>query len=67
MAERPSEYKLDPAAARQITKALKGLTHGSVQIIVQDSKVVQIDRVEKFRLEKAPPATRGSGSGKREH
>lgn len=42
--------RLDPAAAEQIVRALKGLTHGSVQIIVQDSKIVQIDRIEKLRL-----------------
>jgi hypothetical protein len=40
------------AAAEQIWTALVGLTHGSIQIIVQDSKIIQIDKVEKVRLHK---------------
>lgn len=43
---------LDGAVVEQILRALSNLTHGSVQIIVQDSKIVQIDRVEKVRLDK---------------
>lgn len=41
-----------PDAVEQILRALSDLTHGSVQIIVQDSKIVQIDKVEKVRLSK---------------
>ena len=36
----------------QILKALKSIRYGYVQIIVQDSKVVQIDKTEKIRLDK---------------
>lgn len=36
----------------EILKALKSIRHGYVQIIVQDSKVVQIDRTEKIRFDK---------------
>jgi hypothetical protein len=39
-------------AAEQIWTALVGLTHGSIQIIVQDSRIIQIDKVEKVRLDK---------------
>lgn len=39
--------------AEQILKALKSIRYGYVQITVQDSKVVQIDKVEKFRLNHA--------------
>ena len=39
-------------AVEQILRALKGLSHGSVNIIVQDSKIIQIDRIEKVRLGK---------------
>lgn len=34
----------------EINKVLKGLQYGSIEIIVQDKKVVQIERREKFRL-----------------
>lgn len=36
----------------EILKALKSIRHGYVQIIVQDSKVVQIDKTEKIRFDK---------------
>jgi len=37
---------------QQILRALAGLGYGSVEIIVHDSKVVQIERKEKFRIRK---------------
>lgn len=42
----------DPTAdeLQQIARALRGLRFGSVNIIVQDGVVVQIDRTEKRRL-----------------
>ncbi|MDT8318272.1 MAG: YezD family protein [bacterium] len=33
-------------------EAIKGLQFGYVQIVVQNGKIVQIDRLEKFRLDK---------------
>lgn len=36
----------------QIRKALKDLRYGHVQITVHNSKVVQIDKSEKIRLDK---------------
>jgi hypothetical protein len=36
---------------RTIAQALKDLRFGSVEIIVHDSKVVQIERREKMRLD----------------
>lgn len=35
---------------QQILNILRGLRYGSVEIIVQDSRVVQIQRLEKHRL-----------------
>jgi len=46
------DAKFGQDAVEQILRALSDLTHGSVQIIVQDSKIVQIDKVEKVRLSK---------------
>jgi hypothetical protein len=37
---------------RQILRAVKSVRYGSVEIIIHDSKVVQIDRKEKIRLDK---------------
>lgn len=50
----------DPQAIEQaIRLALRGLRFGSIEIIVHDSKVVQIERKEKMRLEgEGPTATR---------
>lgn len=36
----------------EIVRLLGGLKYGYLQIIVQDSKVVQIDKLEKLRLYK---------------
>lgn len=39
-------------AVQQIVRAINGIHFGSVEIIIHDSKVVQIERKEKIRLEK---------------
>jgi hypothetical protein len=36
---------------QQIHRALKEIRYGSVEIIIQDSKVVQIERREKIRID----------------
>jgi hypothetical protein len=36
-----------------LTRALQGLRYGSVEIIVHDAKIVQLERKEKFRLEES--------------
>lgn len=41
----------DRAIEQAILRALKGIRFGSVEIIVHDSKVVQIERKEKMRLD----------------
>ncbi len=35
---------------RQVVKAIRSVRFGQVQIIIQDSRVVQIDTTEKIRL-----------------
>lgn len=45
-----------------ILQALKNLRFGSVEITVHDSKIVQIERREKVRVE-LEPARRGSLAG----
>lgn len=48
-----AEY-VDGLSLAEIIRALRGLRYGYVQITVQDSKVVQIDRTEKTRLDRKP-------------
>lgn len=45
-------------ALDRISTALRGLRYGTVTAVVQDGVVVQVDRTEKFRIEKRD--TRGS-------
>lgn len=51
----------DPDLTRRILEALAGLRFGSVEIVVHDSQVVQIERREKVRL--APTTVKGPGPG----
>jgi len=38
------------AVLAQVSDAMKGLKYGQISIIIQDGIVVQIDRLEKYRL-----------------
>jgi hypothetical protein len=38
---------------RRIADAISGVRFGSVEVVIQDSRVVQIERKEKFRFDKA--------------
>ncbi len=51
IAERMEPPAPDEAeVVRRILRALAGLDYGSVEIIVQDSKVVQIERTQRSRF-----------------
>jgi hypothetical protein len=55
MSAQGATTRRDPLAengeiVRQIVQAIKSVRHGQVQIIIQDSRVVQIDKTEKLRL-----------------
>ena len=54
---------VDRATEQAILQAVKGIRFGSVEIIIHDSKVVQIERKEKTRFDH-PPSRFVSGSGK---
>jgi len=41
----------------QITLAINGIRFGSVEIVIHDGKVVQIERKEKLRFENKPTLT----------
>jgi len=50
----------DNTVDEQILRAIKSVRYGYVQIVVQDSKVVQIDKTEKIRLDgQVSPGQRG--------
>ncbi|GAB7389023.1 YezD family protein [Bacillaceae bacterium] len=53
--------KIDQEWIERIIRSLEGLEYGSVQIIVHDSQITQIERLEKFRypLEKKSIAMKG--------
>jgi hypothetical protein len=40
----------DDEVVEQIVKAISSVRYGHVQIVIQDSRVVQIDKTEKVRL-----------------
>jgi hypothetical protein len=41
-------------ALEAVLRAVRRIKHGSVQVIVQDGRVVQIDTTEKVRIERPP-------------
>jgi hypothetical protein len=46
---------LDPALAGALAAALRGLKYGSIEVVVHDSRVVQLERRENVRF----PTTEG--------
>ncbi|MCG3120516.1 MAG: hypothetical protein ALAOOOJD_03257 [bacterium] len=47
-----------PEVWQAIIQALQNIRYGSVEIIIQDAKIVQIERKEKVRFDKENSATR---------
>ncbi len=45
-----SHRALDPALVREIEAALRGLKYGSIELVVHDSRIVQLERREKVRF-----------------
>ncbi len=41
---------VDSQIVREIIRAIQSVRFGHVQVIIQDSRVVQIDKTEKLRL-----------------
>jgi hypothetical protein len=39
------------AVTREILRAIKSVDYGSVEIVIRNSRVVQIERKEKFRFD----------------
>jgi hypothetical protein len=51
-AQEATFQNLDQTVEQAILLALKGIRYGSVEVIVHDSKVVQIERKEKMRFDR---------------
>lgn len=39
---------------KEVLRALRQIKHGYIQLVLQDSRVVQIDKTEKLRLTQRP-------------
>lgn len=48
--EGKNEIRLDDFQLETIADAIKGIRYGSVTIIIQDGKIIQIDKTEKYRM-----------------
>jgi hypothetical protein len=46
----PETQPEEAQVIRLILRAIREIRYGSVQIVIQDSKVVQIDKMERIRL-----------------
>ncbi len=46
-----NQTQLTPEIANQIVSVLQGIRFGSVEIVIHDGKVVQIERKEKIRFD----------------
>jgi hypothetical protein len=57
-AEGPSP--LHPELDRMIRESLAGIRFGTVTLVIQDGRVIQIDRSEKVRI---TPCSFGNGEG----
>jgi hypothetical protein len=58
MGQQQKDIDESQAAHERIIAALRGLRYGSVTAVVQDGVVVQVDRTEKFRVERQETAQR---------
>jgi hypothetical protein len=52
----PQSEELDDCqtrAIREIVRAVRAVSFGSVEIVIQNSRIVQIERKEKFRFDRS--------------
>ena len=51
---------LDPQVLDAILAAIKSIRYGSVEIFIQDSKIIQIERKDKVRFDKLYSSRKGT-------
>jgi hypothetical protein len=54
-----ADAQVSPQVLRQIAEAISSIRYGSIQITVQDSRVVRMEKVEKIRLGNEADLTAG--------
>ena len=47
-----SNHASNDEILHKIASAIRGVRYGAIEIVIQDSRVVQIERKEKFRFDK---------------
>lgn len=55
---------LTPGVRERLERALRGLEHGSIQLVVHDARVVRIERIEHLRLTVTPEAASSTKAGR---
>jgi hypothetical protein len=51
-AEGPApELPLDPALARELATALRSIRYGTIELVIHEGRVVQLERRERVRFE----------------
>jgi hypothetical protein len=48
----PESSEALPREIREILRSIKSVNYGSVEIVIQNSRIVQIERKEKFRFDR---------------
>jgi hypothetical protein len=59
---RAGKEKIEPSWLRLVQGQVEAMRFGVVQIVVHDSRVVQIERTEKLRLDKSDPRAQFPGT-----
>jgi hypothetical protein len=59
---RAEKVKIEPSWVRLVQGQVEAIRFGVVQIVVHDSRVVQIERTEKLRLDKSEAAAHLPGA-----
>ena len=59
---RAGKEKVEPSWVRLVQGQVEAIRFGVVQIVVHDSRVVQIERTEKLRLDKSEPKAHFPGA-----
>ena len=54
--------QLDKAVLDEIVETTQGVAHGSVTLVVQDARLIQMDVVNKIRFGVAPVAVKAGGT-----
>jgi hypothetical protein len=56
----PEARRLSPEVEQEIVRAVSRIDYGSVEIVVHDGRVVQIECREKIRIDRDEPGRKGA-------